>query len=87
MGLDIRMPLGMLFLCTGGLMAGYGLFTRGSAIYEKSLYLNINLIWGLVLLLFGLSMLMLAWTANRRKPHPRDSSDVESPSQRAPRGH
>jgi hypothetical protein len=31
MGLDIRLPLGLLFLVTGGMMAVYGLFTRGSA--------------------------------------------------------
>ena len=35
MGLDIRIPLGLMFLVTGALMALYGLFTRGSAIYEK----------------------------------------------------
>ena len=46
MGLDIRIPLGLMFLVTGGLMALYGLFTAGSAIYEKSLDMNINLIWG-----------------------------------------
>lgn len=66
MGLDIRMPLGLLFLATGGLMAVYGLFTRGSAIYEKSLDININLAWGLILLLFGLVMFWLGKTSNRR---------------------
>ena len=71
MGLDIRMPLGLLFLATGGLLTVYGLFTRGNAIYERSLYLDINLVWGLVLLLFGLLMLALAWTANHRKVHSK----------------
>ena len=66
MGLDIRLPLGLLFLVTGGMMTVYGLFTRGSAIYEKSLSVNINLIWGLVLIAFGLLMLLLARTARRR---------------------
>ena len=32
MGLDIRLPLGLLFLVTGGMMAVYGLLTHGSAI-------------------------------------------------------
>ena len=76
MGLDIRIPLGLLFLATGGLMTVYGLFTQGSAIYEKSLSIDINLIWGLVLLLFGLLMLLLARTANRGNSH------LESPSER-----
>ena len=56
MGLDIRIPLGLMFLITGGLMTLYGLFTRGSAIYEKSLNINVNLIWGLLMLTFGLVM-------------------------------
>ena len=59
MGLDIRIPLGLMFLVTGGLMALYGLFTRGSAIYEKSLNMNINLIWGGLMLVFGLVMYIM----------------------------
>lgn len=59
MGLDIRIPLGLMFLVTGGLMAVYGLFTRGSAIYGKSLNMNINLIWGSLMLVFGLVMYIM----------------------------
>jgi hypothetical protein len=56
MGLDIRIPLGLMFLITGGLMAVFGLFTRGSAIYERSLDININLLWGALMFAFGLVM-------------------------------
>jgi hypothetical protein len=56
MGLDIRIPLGLMFLITGGLMAVFGLFTRGSAIYERSLDININLLWGGLMFVFGLVM-------------------------------
>ncbi len=66
MGLDIRWPLGLLFFVTGCMMAIYGAVTHGSAIYEKSLSMDINLIWGLVLLGFGSFMLLLAWNASRR---------------------
>ena len=59
MGLDIRIPLGLMFLVTGGLMTLYGLFTRGSAIYEKSLNVNINLVWGALMLVFGLVMYIM----------------------------
>lgn len=59
MGLDIRIPLGLMFLVTGGLMAVYGLFTRGSAIYAKSLDMNINLIWGALMFIFGLVMYIM----------------------------
>jgi hypothetical protein len=64
MGLDIRIPLGLMFLVTGGMMALYGLFTRGSAIYEKSLDMNINLIWGALMFVFGLVMYLVG----RRPP-------------------
>lgn len=56
MGLDIRLPLGLMFLITGGLLALYGIFTRGSAIYERSLDINVNLVWGGVMFCFGLVM-------------------------------
>jgi hypothetical protein len=63
MGLDIRLPLGLIFLIIGGIMAVYGVFTRGSAMYASSQGINLNLIWGLVMLLFGLIMFL----AGRKK--------------------
>jgi hypothetical protein len=66
MGFDIRMPIGMLFSLFGMLLLGYGAATRGSAMYEEhSLGVNMNLWWGVVLLVFGL--VMLALTRLRRK--------------------
>jgi hypothetical protein len=73
MGLDIRIPLGSLFVILGGLLAGYGLLSN-PAIYQRSLGIDVNLWWGLALLLFGLGMLALAWwsaaarTRSGRKP-------------------
>ena len=67
MGIDIRVPIGSLFVVLGALLAGYGLFSS-PAIYERSLGLDINLWWGAVLLVFGLVMLALAWRAARRAP-------------------
>lgn len=66
MGLDIRTPIGLMFSIFGLLLAGYGLLTRGSAIYQRSLGYNINLEWGLVLLVFGGVMLWLGWRGGRR---------------------
>jgi hypothetical protein len=57
MGLDIRTPIGLMFGIFGLLLTGYGLLTRGSEIYQRSLGYNINLEWGLVLLVFGAVML------------------------------
>jgi len=88
MGLDIRLPLGLLFVVTGGMMAVYGLFTHGSAIYEKSLGIDINLVWGLVLSVFGLTMLLLAYLDRRRaaKAPPVNPASKVPPVTR-PRGH
>ena len=62
MGLDIRIPLGSLFIVLGALLAGYGLLSN-PGIYQRSLGIDINLWWGAVLLLFGAAMLALAWRA------------------------
>ena len=88
MVLDIRLPLGLLFVVTGGMMAVYGLFTHGSAIYQKSLGIDINLVWGVVLSLFGATMLLLAYLNRRRvaAAPPASPSSAPPPPSR-PRGH
>jgi hypothetical protein len=77
MGLDIRLPLGLMFLITGALMTGYGLFTRGSEIYQKSDGTNINLLWGLVMLVFGLIMYLLGRTPRIGKLPVENKEPVE----------
>ena len=69
MRLDIRFPIGGLFTILGVLVAGFGLATRGdTALYERSLFLNINLVWGVVMIVFGLALLGLAWHRLRHEP-------------------
>ena len=58
MGLDIRLPIGLLFAILGALLVAYGL-ASDAAIYRRSLGVNVNLWWGLVLLAFGALMLVL----------------------------
>jgi len=74
MGLDIRVPLGLIFLITGGIMSLYGLFTRASSIYDRSLGVNLNLGWGLVMLVFGLVMFIVGrrqkWQDDPVNPRP-----------------
>jgi hypothetical protein len=57
MNFDLRLPIGALFTLYGLLLTVYGVF-GDKAQYARSLGLNVNLIWGLVLLVFGLSMLI-----------------------------
>jgi hypothetical protein len=59
MGLDIRLPLGLLFLITGLIMLIFGLATHGSPMYQVSMGINLNVGWGAVMTLFGLVMTML----------------------------
>ena len=59
MRLDVRFPIGGMFSILGALLTLYG-FTSDQAIYARSLGINVNLWWGLVLLAFGLVMLGLA---------------------------
>jgi hypothetical protein len=59
MNLDLRLPIGLMFTIFGVLLTGFGLVSD-PAIYIRSLGINMNLRWGIVLLAFGLVMLLLA---------------------------
>lgn len=61
MGFDIRVPIGMMCSAFGVLVGGYGAATQGDEMYARhSLGVNVNLWWGMVILLFGAAMLLLA---------------------------
>lgn len=66
MTLDLRLPIGLMFSIIGALLVVFGLLS-GDAIYARSLGINVNLWWGLVLLLFGVVMLGLARGARRKQ--------------------
>jgi hypothetical protein len=65
MGLDIRWPIGLMFTLIGALLAIYGIAKPGGSV---SLGININLIWGVVLLVFGLLMLFGAIGGKKNPP-------------------
>jgi hypothetical protein len=68
MGVDIKFPIGLMFSIFGMMLSLYGLFTNGDAVlYSRSLGVNINLWCGLGMLVFGLIMLVLAWTGKKKK--------------------
>ena len=58
MGMDIRFPIGLMFTVFGVLLTIFGVFSN-PAIYRASLGININVIWGVVLMAFGIVMLVL----------------------------
>jgi multisubunit Na+/H+ antiporter MnhG subunit len=59
MNFDLRLPIGLLFTLFGLLLTGFGLVSSPE-IYQRSLGINVNLWWGLFLLVFGLFMLFLS---------------------------
>ncbi len=61
MGLDIRLPIGTLLLLMGALLAGYGLLAD-PGVYARSLGINVNLWWGVVMLVLGG---LFVWGARR----------------------
>ena len=74
MGLDIRLPIGMLFTIFGIMLIAFGVFSN-PALYVQSLGTNINLNWGVVLLVFGLIMLFLGARALFFSPRASETSD------------
>lgn len=63
MGLDLRFPLGLMFGLIGATLALLGVCTAPD---PKTLGVNVNLWWGLFLLLFAAFMLLSAWRARNK---------------------
>jgi multisubunit Na+/H+ antiporter MnhG subunit len=75
--------MGLLFTLVGAIMSIYGFFTRGSAIYERSDGMNINLSWGLIMLVFGVIM----YTLGRRSDKRPRGAQVEGTTRPIAHGH
>jgi hypothetical protein len=55
---DIRIPIGLMFSVLGLLISVFGFFTKSDTVmYQRSLGINVNIIMGLLMLVFGLVML------------------------------
>lgn len=65
MGLDLRFPIGLLLGIIGALLTAYGLISDPQ-VYQRSLGINVNLWWGLVLVLTGGILLFFARRASSR---------------------
>ena len=69
MNLDIRMPMGLMFLIVGAILFVFGLATNCDPMYaEHSLGYNVNLYWGLLLAIVGALMVILARRAMKKAP-------------------
>ncbi|HVS59970.1 MAG TPA: hypothetical protein VHE82_04675 [Gemmatimonadaceae bacterium] len=75
---DIRIPIGVLFLALGVILAIYGVATRSDiALYGRSENIVINLWWGLVMIVFGGAMLYFGFRAHRRPLHSAAGEETE----------
>jgi hypothetical protein len=84
MGLDIRIPLGLIFIIIGGIMGVFGLATHGNAsLYEKSLGVDLNLTWGVIMFLFGAVMFFVGkrqkWQDDPITPRPWERESKDKP--------
>ncbi len=77
MGLDIRLPIGLMFAIEGFLLTGYG-WLGDQSIYGRSLGININLIWGAVLIVFSAILLLLGSRKTGRRGNPAPQADPPS---------
>ncbi len=84
MSLDLRIPLGLMFLIVGAMLSIYGLVTRGSDIYQRSAGMDINLVWGLVMLVFGFMMFLLGRYSDK---HAKAQPAVEGEGRPLGHGH
>jgi hypothetical protein len=82
MNLDLRVPMGLMFTLVGIILTAFGIATRGNLdLYARSLNINVNLWWGIVLVIFGQIMFQLGRAAQARlaklpPPPPEDVADV-----------
>ena len=68
MNFDLRIPIGLMFSIYGVLLAAYG--AAGTPDLKRSLDINIDLIWGVVLLVFGALMLITAKLGAKASAEP-----------------
>ena len=65
MHLDVRLPMGFLFLLLGLVLVAYGLVSDPAIYAAHSLGQNVNLLWGGIFAAFGTTMILLARRARR----------------------
>jgi hypothetical protein len=85
MGLDLRWPIGLMFTLLGAMLTITGLLTGSDTeMYKASLGINVDLWWGLVLLVFGVFMLIMARSGSKR---PNQNTPDKGPSDITPSPH
>lgn len=81
MNLDLRIPMGLMFTFVGIILTAFGIATRNNVdLYARSLGINVNMWWGIVLLVFGQIMFQLGRATQIRLsklPPPKPDLNAE----------
>jgi hypothetical protein len=72
MNFDLRLPLGIMFGLFGAMLVIFGAVSSKEIYEAHSLGININLLWGAVLLVFGVFMLFLTFRARGKATPAND---------------
>ncbi len=67
MGLDIKLPIGLMFAIFGVILTIFGLATNGNEMYSISLDSNVNLFSGIFMIIFGAFMLVASYITKKKK--------------------
>jgi sulfite exporter TauE/SafE len=64
---DIRIPIGLMFSIVGIIITIFGFLTMSDTeMYNKSLGINVNIIMGILMLVFGLIFLFFAFRKKKK---------------------
>ena len=74
MNFDLRLPIGIMFSLFGAMLVIFGALSNKEIYETHSLGININLVWGAVLLVFGAAMLFLTWRASKKATPASDQN-------------
>ena len=79
--------MGLMFTLVGLILTLYGAGTNGSPIYARSVGINANLYWGIVLLIFGVAMYILGRRSQKKAERETRKLPPSGGSQPVRRGH
>jgi hypothetical protein len=65
--LDVRTPIGWLFIVYGILLVSWSFYKPEAVALQAGQQINLNLAWGSLMALFGLFMKVLVWLEARSK--------------------
>ena len=63
--IDLRLPIGIFFILVGIIMTIYSIISPAYIPHIKEA-INIDLYWGIVLLIFGIPMTLFGWLAEKK---------------------